>query len=123
MKKFLDVLAVLALGAAVMAWLDPTPRTASRRSRHPRARLHWEAVPAVEAEDPQASEADERLRERLRARLRRIAGAARAVDVDVRQGEVRLRGRVPATELDRLTSVVWATPGVEGIENRLAVER
>ena len=38
-------------------------------------------------------------------------------------GEVRLCGRVRAHELDRLTSRVGSTPGVEGIENRPAIER
>lgn len=123
-KKFLDVLAVLALGAAAVAWLDP-----SRRGRHARPaapeRLPAAAAPvAADAEAADApSEADERLRERLCARLERMARGPRAVDVEVWHGEVRLCGRVAAQDVDRLTSLVWSTPGVEGIENRLAVER
>lgn len=125
MKKFLDVLAVFALGAAVVAWFG---HGAPRRGRriHPAARepVPAAALPAADAEaTTAASEADERLRERLRARLARMARGPRAVDVEVRHGEVRLRGRVPAQDIDRLTSVVWSTPGVESIENRLAVER
>jgi hypothetical protein len=124
-KKFLDILAVLALGAAVVAWFGPGAPRRGRRI-HPAARAPGPAaaLPAADAEATTApSEADERLRERLRARLARMARGPRAVDVEVRHGEVRLRGRVPAQDVDRLTSMVWSTPGVESIENRLAVER
>ena len=123
-KKFLDVLVVLAAGAAVMAWFGSfAPRRARRNSR----RQALSSTAGVLARDAAtaagSSEADERLRERLRARLARMTHGPRAVDVEVRHGEVRLRGRVPAQDVDRLTSVVWSTPGVESIENRLAVDR
>lgn len=126
MKKFLDALVVLAAGAAVMAWFGTVaPGRARRISASARRPYSPTAgLPSRDAETAAgSSEADERLRERLRARLARMAHGPRAVDIEVRHGEVRLRGRVPAQDVDRLTSVVWSTPGVESIENRLAVER
>jgi hypothetical protein len=125
-KKFLDALVVLAAGAAVMAWLGSVAPGRARRIA-PSARQPGSPTAGLLPRDAEtaagSSEADERLRERLRARLARMAHGPRAVDVEVRHGEVRLRGRVPAQDVDRLTSVVWSTPGVESIENRLAVER
>jgi len=124
-KKFLDVLALLALGTAVLHGLDAAARRRSARTRSAAARRSAaEARPVQGALLRSAAPGDdERLRERLRSRLARVLVRPRAVDVEVRGGEVRLCGRVRAHEVDRLTSLVWSTPGVEGIENRLAIER
>ena len=124
MKKFLDVLAVLALGAALLYRLDAASRRRQARGGSEAGRRRAAAAHAVRgALLPSASaDADERLRQRLRSRLGRMLVRPRAVEIEVHGGEVRLLGRVRSHEIDRLTSLVWSTPGVEGIENRLAVE-
>ena len=124
MKKFLDVLAVLALGAALLYRLDAASRRRQARGGSEAGRRRAAAAHAVRgALLPSASaDADERLRQRLRSRLGRMLVRPRAVEIEVHAGEVRLLGRVRSHEIDRLTSLVWSTPGVEGIENRLAVE-
>jgi hypothetical protein len=120
-KKFLDVLAMLALGTVVLKGLGAAPRDRARRGAVGRRaagsrELRGALLPTV------APEADERLRQRLRSGLGRVLVRPRAVEVEVHGGEVRLCGRVRSHEVDRVTSLVWSTPGVEGIENRLAVE-
>ena len=124
MKKFLDVLAVLALGTALLHALDAASRRrlarrgagAGRRGAARSPEVRGALLPSAGPDD------DERLRQRLRSRLGRVLVRPRAVEIEVHGGEVRLCGRVRSHEIDRLTSLVWSTPGVEGIENRLAVE-
>ena len=125
MKKFLDVVAMLALVTAMLRGLDVAARRRPARrggvdrrrvARSP-AGVRGALLRSASADD------DERLCHQLRSRLGRVLVRPRAVDIEVHGGEVRLCGRVRAHEIDRLTSLVWSTPGVQGIENHLAVER
>lgn len=93
--------------------VDATSRDIANRARGAvaelRGRLHDTAV------------SDAVLHERVRARVGAVTGHAGAVDVDVDEGHVTLRGPVLAHEVERLLRRVSAVRGVKGVENRLQV--
>lgn len=62
---------------------------------------------------------DRRLLERVRTSLGRACSHARAIDVDVLDGRVVLRGSVLASELDRVLSTVRAVRGVQSVAHAL----
>lgn len=62
---------------------------------------------------------DGRLRERVRSRLGRASSHPRAIDIDVNDGVVILRGPVLATELENLIDTIGAVPGVRSVANEL----
>ena len=62
---------------------------------------------------------DRRLLERVRSRLGRVCSHPRAVDVEVQDGEVTLRGPVLANEVRRMLDTAASVRGVLAIINRL----
>lgn len=64
---------------------------------------------------------DRVLAERVRAQAGHALPKAAELDVEARRGRVTLRGRVPASELDAVLSLVRSVPGVEVVDNRLRV--
>ncbi len=67
-------------------------------------------------------DADERIvHERVRSRLGRVCSHPHAVDVQVRDGCVELKGPILATEYDRVLSTIRAIPGVKEIDDDLEV--
>lgn len=62
---------------------------------------------------------DRRLLERVRSRLGRVCSHPRAVDVEVQDGEVTLRGPVLANEVRRMLDTAASVRGVQAIINRL----
>jgi len=62
---------------------------------------------------------DDRLLERVRAKLGRVCSHPRAIDVNVRDGEVTLRGPIMATEVDRVVATAAAVRGVRSVVNEL----
>jgi len=69
-----------------------------------------------------APASDGQLRDRIRSRLGRIASRPRAIDVDVDQGCVCLRGVIAADEVGPLLTLVSSMPGVERVDNLLIPE-
>jgi len=60
---------------------------------------------------------DGALKERLQVKLGGVAGA----QVDVHEGRVVLSGNVATWfDADEAERLAWATPGVRGVDNRLA---
>jgi hypothetical protein len=55
---------------------------------------------------------DVKLLERVRAKLGRVSSHARAIDVQVTDGEVTLRGPILADELDNVLATTRSVPGV-----------
>ena len=62
---------------------------------------------------------DRRLRERVRAKLGRVCSHPRAIDVDVQEGQVTLRGPVLAAEVKDLLSTAATVRGVGSVINEL----
>jgi osmotically-inducible protein OsmY len=63
--------------------------------------------------------ADDVLVERVRAALGREVSHPRAIDVEARNGMVRLCGPILSYEVNALLRVVESVPGVRNIDNRL----
>jgi hypothetical protein len=62
---------------------------------------------------------DETLAARVRAKLGRVCSHAHAVHVDVRDGQVTLRGPVLASELAAVIGTAEAVRGVRGVDSEL----
>lgn len=62
---------------------------------------------------------DQELRERIRARLARTIPNADAVQVEVKEGHVTLRGEVQARSSVLLMAEIEITSGVKSIDNQL----
>jgi hypothetical protein len=62
---------------------------------------------------------DQRLLERVRAKLGRACSHPRAIDVDVTDATVTLRGPILANEIDNVLTTVWGVRGVVGVTNAL----
>ncbi len=62
---------------------------------------------------------DDVVEARVRARLGRVASHPHAVSVSAREGQIVLRGPVPATEVSTIAKAVSSVRGVEHVDNRL----
>jgi hypothetical protein len=62
---------------------------------------------------------DTRLRERVRTRLGRVCSHAHAIDVEVSNGEVALRGPIIAAEVDDVLAAAAGVRGVSAVLNEL----
>ena len=62
---------------------------------------------------------DRRLIERVRAKLGRACSHPHAIDVEVAEGTVTLRGPILANEVDSLLATVQAVRGVRSVTNEL----
>ena len=62
---------------------------------------------------------DRQLLERVRAKLGRACSHPRAIDVDVADGTVTLRGPILANEIDTILTTVRGVRGVVGVTNAL----
>ena len=129
-----SILCTLATGAALMYLLDPANGRRRRALVADKARrLTRQARDASETLSSDVSirmsglkarlsrtddqPTDERLRERVMARLGRYSSHPRAVDVSVREGRVYLTGPVLAAEAERLVSRLRSVPGVASVED------
>jgi hyperosmotically inducible periplasmic protein len=63
---------------------------------------------------------DDRLRERVRARLGRVVAHPRAIEVKVRDGRVVLSGHASRREIDQLVGTVATMRGVGEVDNMLS---
>lgn len=64
---------------------------------------------------------DLRLHERIRSQLGHIVEYPGAVTVQVNDGHVVLTGTASEEEIEQLHEAVWALPGVDGLDNQLAI--
>jgi hyperosmotically inducible protein len=140
MNNVLRLATAFAAGAAIMYYFDPEGGRRRRalardkgvgagqdvgefaRTRAKRAADRVEgAVARTRARVRHEPVDDERLRERIRSQLGRLVEHPGAVNVQVTDGHVVLGGNASRDEIDALGDVVAATPGVEGVANRLVV--
>jgi osmotically-inducible protein OsmY len=141
MRTLFRLAMVFAAGAAAMYFFDPVRgrrRRALVRDRGEAVRHDFESF--ARARSKRAADRmkgamartraavagepvdDERLRDRIRAKLGHLIEHPSAVEVTVQEGRVVLSGRVDAEELDDLLDAVGAMLGVAGVENRLALD-
>jgi len=91
-------------------------RQADYRAGQVKGMLH-ETRNALATEDV----SDETLRERIRAELGHCTSHAHAVEVDVEDGCVTVRGSVPAEEEDNVISAIRSVRSVCDVDNQLSV--
>lgn len=72
---------------------------------------------------PAGSDADARLRERVRAKISDLVSHPRAIEVEAADGVVRVSGQVLAAELGGLLLQLLEVPGVHKVHNALATLR
>jgi hyperosmotically inducible protein len=140
MNSALRLATAFAAGAAIMYYLDPeagrrrramardkgvgTRRQAAdlarTRSKLAADRLQGAAA-RTRARMSDEPVDDDRLRERIRSKLGHLVEHPGAVNVQVDSGHVVLGGNAAVDEIDRLADAVAAIPGVDGVDNRLAV--
>jgi gas vesicle protein len=133
-----DVLAGAGIGAALAFMFDPAGggrRRALARDKAVRAmRKTRDGLDATARDMAQRARGiaaasrgrwsnetvdDGRLLERVRAKLGRACSHPRAIDVEVREGEVTLRGPILAGEVDDLLATAEAVRGVRAVVNEL----
>jgi hypothetical protein len=140
MKGSGKLLSGVLLGASAMYLLDPD-RGARRRSvirdkgirasrklsegagataRDVRNRSSGTAA-AVAARLKRDQAGDEKVQERVRSALGRVASHPGAIDVSVYKRRVILRGAVPAAEMDAILRSIWRVRGVREVENQLEI--
>lgn len=140
MKGSGKLLSGVLLGASAMYVLDPD-RGARRRSlirdkgirasrklsegaaataRDVRNRSSGTAA-AVAARLKRDQAGDEKVQERVRSALGRVASRPGAIDVSVYNRRVIVRGPVPAAELDAILRLISRVRGVRDVENQLEV--
>ena len=130
----------MAAGAALMYLFDPdrgayrrnylrdksmryardTGRTLARQADYRAGQVKgalYEARNALASEEV----SDDTLRERIRAELGHCTTNAHGVIVEVSDGCVTLRGRVPAEEEDKVVAAVRAVRSVCDVDNQLSV--
>lgn len=139
MKQLFTVLGALALGAGAMYYLDPEQgrrrralvgdkvdsvthdtrdyvqsrrkQTADRvRGLFARMRSRLRSEPPT----------DQQLYGQIRARLGRAVSYPHAIETDVQQGRVILRGDVLEGEYNLLMAEIWSMPGVKAIDSQLS---
>jgi len=145
MKRPLDVIAGLGVGATLMYIFDPlVGRRRRALVRDKMVRLGHKTVDAVDvaardlknralglaaetkgwiAERGGAEISDEKLRERLRSSLGPIVSHPSSIEVSVEHGTVTLTGPILADEVDRLIRHVSGISGVTRVESRLDVHQ
>ncbi len=141
MREIITATLAATTGAAAMYYLDPT--TGRRRRALVRDRAvgasndagHYALAQGRRAADHlkgaaargrslfrrSAPISDGKLHDRIRAHLGRVVTHPRAIEVDVEQGCVCLRGHVLVNEIAALLDEVTSVAGVERVENQLTV--
>lgn len=140
MNSIVRLAATLAAGAAAMYFFDPatgrrrraqardrTAAACSDADRYVRGKCQHAAdrLQGVVAETRSKLAShpidDARLHERIRARLGHLVEHAGAVEVEVRDGEVKLSGEVSEAEAQSVPRAIGRMPGVSSVESALTV--
>lgn len=140
MNRLLTFLGVAALGAGAMFYLDPdhgrrrraqvgsrvdglahdTRHYLDRQRKWSADRLQG-AVARMRGRLEERPLSDQQLHGRLRSRLGRAVSYPHAIETDVQQGRVQLRGHILADEFNVLMTEVWSLPGVTSVESHLSL--
>ena len=135
MASLFKSVALTALGAAALYYLDPQAGTRRRAralgrlgalSRNARGiaaqgRGLVEDTSGMAPSDTAQADRNRALRDRIYAEVGRLVSRAEGIEVVVHEGNVSLRGEVSEAERETLLSTVLALPGVLRIYNRLKV--
>lgn len=139
MNQIFKTISALALGAGAAYYLDPAlgrqRRATVNDKLHSASRTtqHYLAAQSKRATDrarglvasarsrwsSSAKPSDRLLGARVRARLGRVASYPHAIETEVSEGRVTLRGPLPAGEIDAIIAAVETMPGVQSIDNQL----
>jgi hypothetical protein len=79
----------------------------------------YAATRRLDRTSPHAPESEQQLHDRIRSRLGRLVSHPRSVQVEVRGGEVCLRGHILTKEQDGLLREVQQFTGVEAVRSEL----
>jgi hyperosmotically inducible periplasmic protein len=139
MNSVLRLAVSFAAGAAVMYYFDPIGgRRRRKRMQDQAVSVGHDAAEYGRVKTKRAADrlrgtlaktrakvapqpvGDEQLHDRIRARLGHVIDRPAAVEVQVQDGNVVLRGNVLATELDEVVETVSSMHGVESVDNRLS---
>jgi hypothetical protein len=117
--KLMSFLAGVATGVLLTKSMAPGVATAPSRARGGRA-----DEPAGEREESTLAPppTDEQLRDRIRARIGRTIANPEAIEVDVTDGCVTLRGQVQASDSVLLMTEVEIAAGVKSVKNELDIQ-
>ena len=135
MASLFKSVALTALGAAAMYYLDPQagPQRRARAlgrlgalSRNARGIAAQgqglgEDASGMASSDMAQADRNRALRDRIYGEVGRLVSRAEGIEVVVHEGNVSLRGEVSEAERETLLSTVLALPGVLRIDNRLKV--
>lgn len=140
MNRLLTFIGAAALGAGAMFYLDPdqgrrrraqvgdrvsgvrhdTREYVARQRKRGADRLNGMlARMRSRLEDRPLS--DQQLHGRLRSRLGRAVSYPHAIETEVEQGRVQLRGHVLADEFNVLMTEIWSLPGVAAVDSQLSL--
>ena len=141
MNRVLKIAVAFAAGAAVMYYLDPIAgrrrRALARAKRHAaahdleayvetRAKHAADRVRGAVARTRGAMSSepidDERLRDRIRAKLGHVLERPSRIEVQVHDGHVVLSGQARAEEIEELLAAVLAMRGVADVDSRVSLE-
>jgi hypothetical protein len=117
MKGGLRILGAVGLGVGLMYLIDVAAgkRTLSSRGL---ADLSWSVTERLPAK-LSGGLRDRVLARRVRSEIDAALGHPHAIDVEVADGRVYLRGGVPDEELESLVARIARVPDVKGIDNQL----
>lgn len=140
MKHFFNLLTALALGAGAMYYLDPQQGRRRRalvgdkvdsishdtrdylEGRRKRMGDRVQGMFArVRSRFSKAVPSDQQLYGHVRSCLGRAVSYPHAVETDVRQGRVLLKGDILEDEFNSLMAEIWAIRGVKAIDSQLAL--
>lgn len=140
MKPLLTVLGALALGAGAMYYFDPDQGRRRRalvadkagsaahdtrdyfdRQRKRGADRLQGLASRIRSRLASPPPTDAQLSGQVRARLGRAVSYPRAIETEVQQGRVILRGDVLADEFNLLMAEIWSLPGVAAVDSQLAL--
>lgn len=139
MNRFFAIVGALALGAGTMYYLDPQQGrrrralvgdridSVSHDARHYLASQRKRATDRVRGLFAQVRSrmlagppTDQQLHGHLRSRLGRVVSYPHAIETEVMQGRVTLRGDILQREYNPLMTEIWALPGVAAVDSQLA---
>lgn len=138
MNHFFRLVTALALGAGAMYYLDPQQGRRRRalvgdkvgsmshdardyvdsRRKHASDRVRGMAA-RVRSRFSSAQPSDQQLYGNLRSRLGRTVSYPHAIDTDVHDGRVLLKGDILEGELNTLMAKIWSIRGVKAIDCQL----
>lgn len=140
MNHFFRLVTALALGAGAMYYLDPQQGRRRRalvgdkvdslshdardyldsQRKHASDRVRGMAA-RVRSRFSSAQPSDQQLYGNVRSRLGRTVSYPHAVDTDVQEGRVLLKGDILERELNTLMAEIWSIRGVKSIDCQLSL--